>query len=636
MFAAWNGGDGDDRLFFSKLIGTFWSLREQIPNVASKVGPALATSKGKLYAAWKDAAGDLGLWYSSYDGLRWSPQTQIPGVLSSGGPALADFDGNLYVAWNDSTPDQRLWYAFFDGSRWSAQSLISDVAGSVSPTLAVFNGRLYAAWNRNCADKRLCYASFDGIKWSAPVPIPDAFSSMGLVLAAFDGKLFATWKGEDYERRLRYAFFDGTKWSAPHGLHGKSGQDRPKKTGLNMQCQEYSHCGFAAGINHFYGFTGTAPQCFMQTTILQTTNKWNVLCYSARTEIRSRLAATLGYPNAPTACYAFDSVNPRQCNKNRGAEHLVKSVSPTAAATVVNQLSVPVLVTVTTTPERILIPKPLVEREDAVELKPVSGTVPTVALLQSIGSSANAPSQAQLSPTTIQVPMTATVPQAALAATGIGSIEIGAAFPQQTIGAGATFEAETAGTVVNLMAASTPALAPFSLTLASTGVAFTVGVTYTFSLIGSNLAIGGSDGSSSTAVLAAGATTAGVYPDPGSGRPERRGAGCADPRTARLQRLHPQRGEREPAARSDLTNLLRQRDLPDRGLDHDRSAESRESRAVLRVALARSRQAGAGQDAAAVGRSHVVHPADDRSAGTVARRLLRRKRSRFPGSAGSR
>ncbi len=175
------------------------------------------------------------------------------------------------------------------------------------------------------------------------------------------------------------------------------------------------------------------------------------------------------------------------------------------AATVVNQLAVPVLATVTTTPQRIVIPDPV--RVDAVAVKPVSGTVATVIPLQSIGLGANTPSQAQLSPTTIQVPLTATVPQAVLAATGIGGIEIGTAFPQQTIGLGSTFEAETAGTVLNLMATNPPALAPFSLTLASTGLSFTAGVTYTFVLTASNLAVTGSDGSSSTAVLAAGANT---------------------------------------------------------------------------------------------------------------------------------
>jgi hypothetical protein len=183
------------------------------------------------------------------------------------------------------------------------------------------------------------------------------------------------------------------------------------------------------------------------------------------------------------------------------------TMNSAAATTVVSQLSVPVLATVTTTPELIVIPNPVIVADAAVAGKPISGTVSTVGVLQSIGSGANAPSQTQLSPTTIQIPLTATVLQAVLAATGMGSIEIGTAFPQQTIGSGTAFEAETDGTVLNLMAASTPALAPFSLTLASAGVALKGGVTYTFVLNGSALAVGGSDGSSATAVLPAGANT---------------------------------------------------------------------------------------------------------------------------------
>src|ERR1035438_8391258 len=182
------------------------------------------------------------------------------------------------------------------------------------------------------------------------------------------------------------------------------------------------------------------------------------------------------------------------------------TMNSTAATQMVNQLSVPVFATVTTTPEQILIPDPI-RWDEAVGGNPISGTVSTVNLLQSIGWGGNTPSQPQRSPATIQVPLTAAVPQAALAATGISSIEIGTVFPQQTIGSGTTFGAETAGTVLNLMAASTPALAPFNLTLASSGVTFTAGVTYTFSLIGSDLAISGSDGSSPTAVLPAGANT---------------------------------------------------------------------------------------------------------------------------------
>ena len=197
---------------------------------------------------------------------------------------------------------------------------------------------------------------------------------------------------------------------------------------------------------------------------------------------------------------------------------LLFTLSPAAASTVVNQLSVPVLATVTTTPARIIIPdqkrtngavKAAAAKNAAVAPArgTVTGTVSTIDELQGIGTGGTTPSQAQLSPKTIQIPLNATVPQVALAATNVSSIELGTAFPQQTIGAGATFETETDGTILNLMAAATPALAPFTLTLASTGVTFTSGVTYTFSLLGNSLTISGSDGSAPPAQLPTGTNT---------------------------------------------------------------------------------------------------------------------------------
>jgi hypothetical protein len=171
-------------------------------------------------------------------------------------------------------------------------------------------------------------------------------------------------------------------------------------------------------------------------------------------------------------------------------------------STVVNELSVPVLATVTTTPPRIIITPPKATKESAVEAHPISG-VSTITHLVPIGAGASSPGPVQLSPTTIEVPLTATIPQQVLAATNVGSVEIGTAFPEQTIGSGAAFEAQTSGTILNLMATGTPALAPFSLTLSETGVTFNSGVTYTFSLLGNALSVAGSDGSSSTAQLPA-------------------------------------------------------------------------------------------------------------------------------------
>jgi hypothetical protein len=137
--------------------------------------------------------------------------------------------------------------------------------------------------------------------------------------------------------------------------------------------------------------------------------------------------------------------------------------------------------------------------------KPIIGTATGLNLQQIIGSGANTPSTEQPGPVTVQAALTASIPQEALKGTGITSIEIGTAFPQQSLGQGAAFEAMTAGTVLNLMAGSKPALAPFNLVLASTGLGFSAGVYYVLSLEGASLTARGSDGSSSSATLAASA-----------------------------------------------------------------------------------------------------------------------------------
>ena len=184
------------------------------------------------------------------------------------------------------------------------------------------------------------------------------------------------------------------------------------------------------------------------------------------------------------------------------------TMSSTGGSTVVNQLWVPVLATVTTTPAEIVIPGQVIIGARALA-NPVGavGGVEVVRALQPIGSGGNQPSREQLTPTTIQVPLTATVPQSVLAVASLSNIEIGTDFPQQAIGDGPTFAGETRGVVLNLTATDTPALAPFSLTLSSTGLTLAPGVTYTFTLLGSGLTVSGSDGSSSSAVLAAGANS---------------------------------------------------------------------------------------------------------------------------------
>lgn len=140
------------------------------------------------------------------------------------------------------------------------------------------------------------------------------------------------------------------------------------------------------------------------------------------------------------------------------------------SATIVDRLSVPVSVTVTTTPVIVRNGAPLAAR---------------------IG--ANQPIHVEPNPVTVQAGLSAFVPNEALSGTGIAGSEIGTPFPQQSLGAGTTFESATAGVTLNLLDRhlDTPPFAPYDLSLATAGVSFTPGVAYVFSMTGTTLTVRG-------------------------------------------------------------------------------------------------------------------------------------------------
>ena len=202
------------------------------------------------------------------------------------------------------------------------------------------------------------------------------------------------------------------------------------------------------------------------------------------------------------------------------------NMSSAAAAPVVNQLTVPVTVSITTTPPQIIIPErpgnnatlpgaapaavaaPVAASAApahpaavaAAPGKSVSQTLNTATLLQTIGLGGNTPTQTQLAPVTVEVGLDASIPREALSGTGITGIEAGTSFFQQSLGDGGALESLTAGTVVNLMNRNLPAppLAPCNLATATAGVAFTAGIYYVLSLTGTSLNVRGSDGSSTS------------------------------------------------------------------------------------------------------------------------------------------
>ena len=187
------------------------------------------------------------------------------------------------------------------------------------------------------------------------------------------------------------------------------------------------------------------------------------------------------------------------------------NLSSTAnAAPIVYQLVVPVVATVTTTPvvAAPAAPAPAVAPAVPADISGAKIDVAAngIALLQQvIGSGGNAPKTTTPGPVTIQVGLTAFVPREAFDGTGIASLEIGTLFPEQLLGDAAAFSNSTSATVVNLLERRDvdPPLPPFSLPLAKLGIAFRAGISYMLSLTGQALTIRGSDGSSSTATVAA-------------------------------------------------------------------------------------------------------------------------------------
>jgi hypothetical protein len=213
-------------------------------------------------------------------------------------------------------------------------------------------------------------------------------------------------------------------------------------------------------------------------------------------------------------------------------------MTSTPAAGVVDQLTVPIVATITTTPPVFRVPidngiakvqeaaaKPAVE---AAVVAPLPVVVPPPAVNKpvgvitnlstvlpgvSIGNTANNPILIEQNPIVVQVGLNAFIPQEALTGTGITNIEIGTAFAQQSLGAGATLQTETQGVVINLTQtqnAATSAPNVYQLQIASSGVTFTAGVTYILSVTGSNLSVRGSDGSTATSLITQAGTPGGA------------------------------------------------------------------------------------------------------------------------------
>ncbi|MFM0330068.1 RHS repeat domain-containing protein [Paraburkholderia strydomiana] len=207
------------------------------------------------------------------------------------------------------------------------------------------------------------------------------------------------------------------------------------------------------------------------------------------------------------------------------------TMSSKPAAGIASEFTVPVTASVTTTPS--VAPAPAgpahipINRLDAVEnavpiaaeaagvapAASVTGapnrTVTTISRLAAervlvpVGQGANTPTATPASPSLIQVELQAFIPIEALADTGITGIPNNTAFFGQTLGDGSRFQANTAGSILNLCDAhrDKPALAPIDVAIADTGLTLKAGVRYVFSLEGTALSVRGQDGATSAATL---------------------------------------------------------------------------------------------------------------------------------------
>lgn len=162
------------------------------------------------------------------------------------------------------------------------------------------------------------------------------------------------------------------------------------------------------------------------------------------------------------------------------------NIQPTSApaAPILDHLTVPVSVTVVTTPDRIIFPPRRSDLESTSTT--TAGSIERIAVITQLGQS------------TVQLGLSASIPEEALSGTGITTVEIGTGFPQQPLGLGIDLQGiGAAGTVINLTNQQTnmPPFTPFTLDITNTGKKFSVGVYYVLSLTGSNLSIRGADGS---------------------------------------------------------------------------------------------------------------------------------------------
>ncbi len=125
LYAAWKGINNDQGIYWSSFDGSNWAPQQNIGGVGTSFGPSLAIYQNfqgqtLLYAIWKGINNDQGIYFSSFNGSNWAPQQNIANVGTSVGAAIAPFANLLYAAWKGENSDQGIyWTLFFDLSAFN-------------------------------------------------------------------------------------------------------------------------------------------------------------------------------------------------------------------------------------------------------------------------------------------------------------------------------------------------------------------------------------------------------------------------------------------------------------------------------------------------------------------------------------
>jgi matrixin len=227
-YMVWKGVDDDDSIYWSRLDGNSWTPQQQIPNIGSSHGPALAPRGDTLLMAWKGVHDDQAIYYSFGRDGNWAPQTIVPNVGTSSRPALGSAGGVQVMAWKGVDGDDGIYWAALGPAGWSPQQRVRGVGTSDGPTLAQLGNKLFMFWKGIPGDSNAYWSWMDPANdtiWRAQrrIEYTDSVTSgmislaigttAGLSATTRGNEILLAWKGVEGDSGIYFAVFDGNAFS---------------------------------------------------------------------------------------------------------------------------------------------------------------------------------------------------------------------------------------------------------------------------------------------------------------------------------------------------------------------------------------------------------------------------------------